>query len=52
MYAEKGQSPRLAPAARPATCCSRTLRERQPELHAHLPDVAELALAVGRARWT
>jgi two-component system, cell cycle response regulator len=48
MYAQKGG--RHSSASRQSRdVLLRTLRERQPDLHRHLHDVTELALAVGRS---
>jgi two-component system, cell cycle response regulator len=47
MYAQKGGK-RSSAGRQTRDVLLSTLRERQPELHIHLHDVAELALAVGR----
>ena len=47
MYAQKGGG-RSAAGRQSRDVLLRTLSERQPELHAHLRGVAELALEVGR----
>ena len=47
MYARKGGR-RMSAGRQSRDVLLRTLSERQPELRAHLHDIAELALAVGR----
>ena len=47
MYAQKGQN-RASASRQTRDVLLKTLQERQPDLHAHLRDVADLSVAVGR----
>ncbi len=50
MYAQKGQG-RVSAGRQTRDVLLSTLRERQPDLHAHLTGVADAARGRGARRW-